>query len=442
MPLPQSRTAQHERIPAADSFVGRLFLSIAMFIDRAEIYVRGGNGGNGCMSFRREMFVPKGGPDGGDGGRGGSVYLVADESVATLLDMAGRHHWTAENGKPGKGKNMTGRSGQDLVVRLPPGTLIYDRDSDRLLKDLDIPGKKVRIVRGGRGGKGNTHFATARHQTPRFSQPGEEGQERWLRLELKLIADVGLVGLPNAGKSTLLSRLTKARPKIASYPFTTLEPQLGIVEMPGFQRFVMADIPGLIEGAHEGHGLGDDFLRHIERTRIIAHLIDVHPLDGQPAPIEAYQVIRSELQKYSQALADKPELIVANKIDLANNNDAVDELREGLEAIGIDGSRLMAISGVTGRGLEPLGRRLWDMVLEAKAREQAAAIAKSQEKPEDPFRQILPEGEEPDEDELEEFLSIGQEALEADVNVDGHDQDDEPADDASEAADDMAGDNT
>ncbi len=413
-----------------------------MFIDRAEIYVRGGNGGNGCMSFRRELFIPKGGPDGGDGGRGGNVYLVADESVTTLLDMAGRHHWTAENGKPGKGKNMTGRSGRDLIVRLPPGTLIYDRDSGRLLKDLDAPGKKVRIVRGGRGGKGNTHFATARHQTPRFSQPGEEGQERWLRLELKLIADVGLVGLPNAGKSTLLSRLTKARPKIAAYPFTTLEPQLGIVEMPGFQRFVMADIPGLIEGAHEGHGLGDDFLRHIERTRIIVHLIDVHPLDGQPTPIEAYRVIRNELQKYSQTLADKPELIVANKIDLADNTDAVDELRDELEAIGIVGNRLTAISAVTGRGLEPLGHRLWDMVLEAKAREQAAVLAKTAEKPDDPFRQILPEGEEPDEDELEEFLSAGEQGLEADSDAHECDEDSEPIDDASEASDGTTGDNT
>lgn len=376
-----------------------------MFIDRAEIYVRGGNGGNGCMSFRRELFIPKGGPDGGDGGRGGNVYLVADESVATLLDMAGRHHWTAENGKPGKGKNMTGRSGKDLFVRLPPGTLVYDRDTGRLLKDLDAPAKKVRIVRGGRGGKGNTHFATARHQTPRFAQPGEQGQERWLRLELKLIADVGLAGLPNAGKSTLLSRLTKAHPKIAAYPFTTLEPQLGIVEMPGYQRFVMADIPGLIEGAHEGHGLGDDFLRHIERTRIILHLIDVHPLPGQPSPIEAYRIIRNELQKYSQALADKPELIVANKIDLANTNDAVDELRDALQETGIPRGEVLAISGVTGNGLERLGHRLWEMVQSAKAREQAETTAKATRAGDDPFRDILPDGEQPDEDEMAELLA-------------------------------------
>jgi GTPase len=408
-----------------------------MFIDRAEIYVRGGNGGNGCMSFRRELYEPKGGPDGGDGGRGGNVFLVADENVTTLLDMAGRHHWTADNGKPGRGKDMSGRSAEDLIVRLPAGTLIYDRDSGRLLKDLDAPGKKVRIARGGRGGKGNTHFATSRHQTPRFSQPGEQGQERWLRLELKLIADVGLAGLPNAGKSTLLSRLTRARPKIAPYPFTTLEPQLGIVEMPGYQRFVMADIPGLIEGAHEGHGLGDDFLRHIERTRIVLHLIDVHPLEGQPTPVEAYRVIRNELQKYSPALATKPELIVANKIDLADNTDAVDELRNELRAFGVDGSRIMAISGVSGKGLEPLGRRLWDMVLESKAQEKADAAAKALEPKEDPFRAILPEGEEPDDDDLEDFLSAEEEAFSG-----GDDDDDEPVDEAPDAADDSMGDET
>lgn len=385
------------------------------------------------MSFRREKYIPKGGPDGGDGGRGGSVYLVADESVATLLDMAGRHHWMAENGKPGKGKDMTGRSGRDLMVRLPAGTLVYDRDTDRLLKDLDAPGKKVRIARGGRGGKGNAHFATARHQAPRFAQSGEEGQERWLRLELKLIADVGLVGLPNAGKSTLLSRLTKARPKIAAYPFTTLEPQLGIVEMPGYERFVMADIPGLIEGAHEGAGLGDDFLRHIERTRIILHLIDAYPLPGQTTPTEAYRIIRNELQKYSQVLADKPELIVANKIDLSDNTDAVDELREGLQEMGIAEDEVMAISAVTGRGLEPLGRRLWEMVLAARSAEQAAVAARATMQKEDPFRDILPEGEEPKAEDMEELLSASNDPATVDS---------EPADEPSEAAGDLTGDNT
>src|SRR5690606_5735325 len=226
-------------------------------------------GGPGCVSFRREKFIPKGGPDGGDGGHGGNVIMVADESVTTLLDFAGRHHWIAGNGQHGQGRNMTGKAGEDLIVKVPPGTMIHDRDTGRLLKDLDAPGKDVVIAKGGRGGKGNKHFASSRYQAPRFAQPGEEPEERWLRLELKLIADVGLVGLPNAGKSTLLSRVSKARPKIADYPFTTLQPQLGIVELSRDRRFGMADIPGLIEGAHEGVGLGDDVLRHIERTRII-----------------------------------------------------------------------------------------------------------------------------------------------------------------------------
>jgi len=332
-----------------------------MFIDRAEIFVRGGKGGQGCVSFRREKYIPKGGPDGGDGGDGGSVYLYADPDVATLLDFAGRHHWIAENGRPGMGKNMTGRSGNDLIVHVPPGTLIYDRDTGRLLKDLDRPGMKVRIARGGRGGKGNSHFVSSRYQAPKFAQPGEEPEERWIRLELKLIADVGLVGLPNAGKSTLLSRMSRARPKIADYPFTTLEPQLGIVELQGFRRFVMADIPGLIEGAHEGVGLGDDFLRHIERTRVIVHLIDVHPLEGQPSPAEAYRIIRNELQKYSEKLAEKPEIVVANKIDLSNTLNAVDALRAEL------GCEVLAISGVTGAGLEVLGERLWEMLEQNKA---------------------------------------------------------------------------
>ncbi len=334
-----------------------------MFIDRAEIFVRGGKGGHGCLSFRREKYIPKGGPDGGDGGKGGDVLLVADPSVNTLLDFTGRHHWIAEDGCPGRGRNMTGRSGDDCVIRVPPGTLVYDRDSERLLKDLDTPEMKICIAAGGRGGKGNAHFATARHQTPRFAQPGEEPEERWLRLELKLIADAGLVGLPNAGKSTLLARTTQARPKIADYPFTTLEPQLGIVEMPGYHRFVMADIPGLIEGAHEGVGLGDDFLRHIERTRVIVHLIDVHPIDAARTPADAYQTIRNELRKYSQKLADKPELIVANKIDLSDNLDAVKDLSRAI------GREVMAISAVTGRGLADLSQRLWRMIQDAKQRE-------------------------------------------------------------------------
>lgn len=354
-----------------------------MFIDRAEIYVRAGKGGQGCVSFRREKYVPKGGPDGGDGGRGGNVIFFADESVTTLLDLTGRHHWIAQNGQPGSGQNRTGRSGNDLEIRVPPGTLVYDRDSGRLLKDLNEPGMRVIIAEGGRGGQGNAKFATSRRQAPRFAQPGEGAEERWLRLELKLIADVGLVGLPNAGKSTLLSRLSAARPKIADYPFTTLEPQLGIVDISGYRRFVMADIPGLIEGAHMGHGLGDDFLRHIERTRVIVHLIDVHPMDGAPTPAEAYRVIRNELRQYSPELAAKPELVVANKTDLADNLDAVDELREELGGVPIK-----AISGVTGAGLSGLAERLWDMIQEAKQAEAEARAAAARSL-HDPFQNVL-----------------------------------------------------
>jgi GTP-binding protein len=299
--------------------------------------------------------------------------------VATLLDFTGRHHWVAENGRPGEGQNRTGRGGRDLEIHLPAGTLVYDRDSGRLLKDLDTPGARVRIAQGGRGGKGNDFFKSSRNQTPRYAQPGEEAEERWLRLELKLIADVGLVGLPNAGKSTLLSRVSKAQPKIADYPFTTLEPQLGIVELPGYRRFVMADLPGLIEGAHEGVGLGDDFLRHVERTRVLVHLLDAYPMEGQPSAAEAYRTIRRELRKYSDKLADKPEIIVANKIDLSDNTEAVEALREKL------GCDLLAVSGVTGAGLDGLCERIWE-VLERMKKQEASAIGT--DPTDDPFKHV------------------------------------------------------
>ena len=248
-----------------------------MFIDEAKICVKAGDGGHGCISFRREKFIPKGGPDGGDGGRGGSVYFQAVENLDTLLDFAGKHHWQARNGQPGSGNNKHGASGQALIIKVPPGTLIYDTELDLLLKDLNEIGLKVCVCRGGRGGRGNKSFATSINQTPRNAEPGKSGQERNIRLELKLIADVGLVGMPNAGKSTLISRCSAARPKIADYPFTTVEPVLGIVELSDFRRFVMADIPGLIEGAHNGAGLGLEFLKHIERTIILAHILDICP---------------------------------------------------------------------------------------------------------------------------------------------------------------------
>jgi len=237
--------------------------TLRLFVDEVVIQVRGGNGGDGCVSFRREKFAPMGGPDGGDGGRGGAVYLVAKAGLDTLLDLAGRHHYHAESGRPGQGSNKTGKSGDDLIVPVPPGTLVYDIEGQRLLKDLVEDGQRVRVARGGRGGLGNAQFVTSTHQAPRENTPGMKGQERLLRLELKLIADIGFAGLPNAGKSTLLSRLTRARPKIADFPLTSREPHLGILELPGFRRLVLADLPGLLEGAHEGVGLGDAFLKHI-----------------------------------------------------------------------------------------------------------------------------------------------------------------------------------
>lgn len=334
-----------------------------IFVDEAEICVRSGKGGDGCASFRREKRVPKGGPDGGDGGDGGSVYLEVDPQMSTLYDFVGRHHWTAQNGQPGLGKNCSGRKGEDEVVRVPAGTLVYDKENGILLKDLVESGMKVRVAGGGKGGRGNARFASPTHQTPREFEPGTPGEERWLRLELKLIADAGVVGLPNAGKSTLLSRVTRAKPKIADYPFTTLVPNLGIVALSGYRRFVIADVPGLIPGAHEGAGLGDQFLRHIERTRVILHLIDLYPMEGQPSAAEAYRIIREELEKYSPRLATKPELIVANKLDLAGRLDTpeLDALREEL------GAEVMAISAVSGMGLEELTNRLWDVIEQQKA---------------------------------------------------------------------------
>jgi len=326
-----------------------------MFIDEAKIYVKAGDGGNGCISFRREKYIPKGGPDGGDGGKGGDVYFHAVENLDTLIDFVGKHHWHARNGQPGSGKNKHGSDGRDLIIPVPPGTIIYDTDTELLLKDLDKVGMKVRVCRSGRGGKGNKAFATSTNQAPRYAEPGKKGQERNLRLELKLIADVGLVGMPNAGKSTLISRCSAARPKIADYPFTTIEPVLGIVELSDYRRFVMADIPGIIEGAHKGAGLGLEFLRHIERTRTIVHILDIMPVDGSE-PIENYKVIRRELEKYSKALAKKPEIIVANKIDLNPDGEVIKKLKKKLR------KKIYPISAVTGTGVKDLCELLWEKV--------------------------------------------------------------------------------
>lgn len=327
-----------------------------MFIDEADITVVSGGGGNGCMAFRREKFIPKGGPSGGDGGHGGSVYLIADSSYNTLQHFAGKHHWRAQRGGHGMGKKCHGRSGEDLYIKVPTGTIVHDADHGMVLRDLAEEGATVCVATGGRGGRGNVHFKTATHQAPREWEPGEEGQERSLHLELKLIADVGLAGLPNAGKSTLVAHLSAARPKIAAYPFTTLTPCLGIVELSGYRRFVIADIPGLIEGAHEGAGLGDAFLRHIERTRILVHMVDICPPTGDP--LEACRTIETELKSYSPMLADKPTIVAANKMDLTGSDEALERLADAL------GVEVVPISAVTGRGLERLTERIWAMLSE------------------------------------------------------------------------------
>lgn len=324
-----------------------------MFIDQAKILVIAGNGGSGIISFRREKYVPKGGPDGGDGGKGGDVIFRADTNLQTLLDFRYRNRFKAESGKHGQGANKTGRSGQDLIIRVPPGTIIKDADTGEILADLVGENKQVVIARGGKGGRGNAHFATPTNQAPRYYEPGEDGESRTIRLELKLIADVGLVGLPNAGKSTLLSRMTAARPKIADYPFTTLAPNLGIVKYKEHLSFVMADIPGLIEGASKGKGLGLDFLRHIERTKVLAFLIEVTSEDI----VRDYEILRNELNSYNPELLKRPCLIVLTKMDLraAEKNDAIGEIKE-LEI------PIIKISALTGEGLVELKNQLWELI--------------------------------------------------------------------------------
>lgn len=342
-----------------------------MFVDLATILVKAGDGGNGKVSFRREKYVPKGGPDGGDGGRGGSVIAVADPNVHTLMDFRHQHHWKAKRGEDGGGKNMTGADGDDLLIRVPPGTIIRDDASDEVLADLGF-GEQAVVAAGGGGGKGNDRFKSPTNQAPKESTPGEPGEERTVRLELKLIADVGLVGKPNAGKSTLLGAVTRATPKIADYPFTTLTPQLGIAELDPERRLVLADIPGLIEGASEGVGLGHEFLRHIERTKVIVHLIEAMPAD-ESDPLVNYRAVRHELEAYSAMLAGKPEIIVVSKIDLLPDDKArrslVDRVRAGLR-LGA-GDEVLAISSAARSGLRELLESCWSLV--QRAREGAEA---------------------------------------------------------------------
>jgi len=309
-----------------------------------------GSGGRGCVSFRREKFVPRGGPDGGDGGRGGDIILVADEELESLIDFRYKRHYKARSGAHGKGKKKHGKNGENLIIPVPVGTLVRDDSANELLKDLTAAGERIVVAKGGLGGKGNAHFVSATRQAPRYAQKGEAGEERSIRLELKLLADVGIIGLPNSGKSTLISKISAARPKIADYPFTTLSPCLGVVRFDEASSFVVVDIPGLIEGAHQGSGLGTAFLRHIERTNILIHLIDgslTSPLD----PTKAFKIIHNELTLYNPSLATKPQIIAINKMDLPDAKENLPKIKRDFNKLAVE---IFPISAVTGRGIKPL----------------------------------------------------------------------------------------
>ncbi len=333
-----------------------------MFIDEVRILVKAGDGGNGCLAFRREKYVPRGGPSGGDGGRGGDVVLVADPHENTLLKYRFNPEHKAERGRHGEGSNRTGHEGETIELDVPIGTVVYDEATGERLADFTTPGERFIVAKGGRGGRGNARFATSTHQAPTEHEPGRPGQEKRLRMEFKLLADVGLVGFPNAGKSTLISRLSAARPKIADYPFTTLEPNLGVVQLDDFRSFVIADIPGLIEGAHLGHGLGIQFLRHIERTRLLAHLVDVSELTGRE-PVEDFEIVMRELASFSEDLAAKPMIVVATKMDAAQDEERVASLRKLAHDRGL---AYFEISSATGQGLDALKRGMAERVLEKK----------------------------------------------------------------------------
>jgi GTP-binding protein len=343
-----------------------------MFIDEARIRVKAGDGGNGCMAFRREKFVPRGGPSGGDGGRGGDVVMESSERHNTLVHFRFNPEHKAERGRHGEGSNCTGRDGEHMVLKVPVGTTLYDEETGELIHDFAHPDERIVVARGGRGGRGNQHFATPTHQAPREHEAGRSGEERSYRLELKLLADAGLVGYPNVGKSTLISRLSAARPKIADYPFTTLEPNLGVVtvgEAPHEESFVVADIPGLIEGASEGAGLGVQFLRHIERTRVLVHLVDVSDGSGRESPVDDFKVIQEELKRFGHGLDEKPMLVVASKVDVANP-----EKLKKLQAMAKRRKLpLYAISAVTGQGVDALKYAIAAEVKQAREAERESA---------------------------------------------------------------------
>jgi GTP-binding protein len=346
-----------------------------MFVDEVDLHVKAGDGGKGCLSFRREKFVPRGGPDGGNGGNGGSVFLVADPHRNTLVHFRFNPEHTAERGRNGEGGNRAGRDGRDLEVPVPVGTLVFARNDEtgelEQLADLTEAGQRLLVAKGGRGGLGNAAFATSTNRAPRKTQPGEKGESRRLHLTLKLLADVGLVGYPNAGKSTLISRVSSAHPKIAGYPFTTLTPHLGVVSLSGDRSFVVADVPGLIEGAHAGHGLGHQFLRHIERTKVLVHLVDVSGASGRD-PVEDLETIRRELALYDPELMAKPQLVAANKIDAVDDAARVSGLEKRAKKLKLP---IFRTSGVTGEGVAALLEAAWSRVARARALEAEASAA-------------------------------------------------------------------
>jgi GTP-binding protein len=344
------------------------------FVDQVLIHVRAGDGGKGAVAFRREKFVPKGGPSGGDGGDGGSVVLVVDEGLSTLLDFRYKREYEAKSGEAGSNKDKYGRGGEDLVLRVPPGTQVHDEATDELIADLHADGERFVLAQGGKGGRGNIHFATSTDRAPRRAEPGFPGQERAVRLDLKLLADVGLLGFPNVGKSSLIARISAARPKIADYPFTTLVPNLGMVRLSGERSFVVADIPGLIEGAHTGAGLGARFLRHLERTRVLIHLLDASAAAGDPderAPLRDFDAINKELSLFDPELAKRPQIVVLNKLDLPDVKDALKKLTASFARRKV---RLHAISAATGAGIEGLLEEAWK-VISAERRKLSTASA-------------------------------------------------------------------
>jgi len=329
---------------------------MSRFVDQVKIYVKAGDGGHGCVSFRREKYVPRGGPDGGDGGDGGDVILEASRHLHTLYDFHYRTRFQAENGRPGMGKKMKGRDGRDLILKVPLGTVVRDAETGEILYDFTRDGERFVVARGGKGGRGNAHFATPTRQAPRFAEPGKPGEERWLILELKIIADVGLVGLPNVGKSTLLSRISAARPKIADYPFTTLTPNLGVVKLSEDRTFVVADIPGLIEGAHRGAGLGLEFLRHIERTRVLLYVLEAFKYEKV---FEDFELLQREMRHYHPALLEKPAAIALNKIDLVSEREKLVPIKSSFEEKGLP---VYLISAATGEGIKELLEGLWRLL--------------------------------------------------------------------------------